>query len=217
VKARTSLEIAERLHKESINNFEADRPAIAAQLAGRAREAILQTIALAKKEAKLEEGAIKAIDRARARLEQARQLLQENRDRQAGQARKFAEEAHAQLLRAHDNMREHLFEIALRLAISSEELSQRAIDILKRDFIAPEFVEREIEKTDEVIEGGFNRCLDHIADADGSLKTRQPAIKAEMVIPGSGHSTCSRQDAHTGDCRNDIAHLPFLPTQVSRS
>ncbi len=62
-KARASLEVATRLHKESVLYLDRNL-ARAAQLAKQAREAILQTIALAKREATLAERAHNAIERA---------------------------------------------------------------------------------------------------------------------------------------------------------
>ncbi|MFQ5512564.1 MAG: hypothetical protein ACE5EO_12020, partial [Candidatus Krumholzibacteriia bacterium] len=156
VKARASLEAAARLHEESVNYFRKGAGGgnllRAAQLAKHAREAILQTIALAKREAKLEQNAFKAMERAGQRLEQAKLLLAENRDRDVLPARKLAEEAQGLLKRARDNMREHLFEVALRLATSSEHLSTRAVAMLKRDFSDVESIEKELEKTDRVLE-----------------------------------------------------------------
>ncbi|UCG52114.1 MAG: hypothetical protein JSW58_00750 [Candidatus Latescibacterota bacterium] len=156
VKARSSLETAMKLHMESVRLFEggpgSGRLQLAAQFALKAREAILQTIALAKKEAKLEENAIKAIERARNRLEQAKHLMDETGNRDLTAARKLIDEARTQLERAQDNMREHLYEIALRLAVSSEQLSSRAIAILKRDLNDPQIVEREILRTDRALE-----------------------------------------------------------------
>ncbi len=149
VKARASLAAAAKLHQASLDYLKVDLLR-AGQLAKHAREAILQTIALAKREAKLEENAFKAMERAAHRLEQAKQLLAESRD--ALPARKLAEEAYGLLRRSQDNMREHLFEVALRLAISSEHLSTRAIAMLKRDFSDLDSIKKELEKTDRVLE-----------------------------------------------------------------
>ena len=150
-KARASLEVATRLHKESVLYLDRNL-ARAAQLAKQAREAILQTIALAKREATLAERAHNAIERAVCRLEQGRQLLAENHDRESLSARKLLEEAQGLLKRARDNMREHLFEVALRLAVSSEQLSTRAIALLRSDFYDPESIAQALEKTDRVLE-----------------------------------------------------------------
>ncbi|MDH3217508.1 MAG: hypothetical protein OEN01_14700 [Candidatus Krumholzibacteria bacterium] len=158
VKARLSLEAAAKLHQHSVmllNTVTTDSNLRdVALVARKAREAILQTIALAKREAKLEESAGKAIERARNRLEQARQLINERDARDAVAARKLTEEAHSQLQRSYDNMREHLYEVSLRLAVSSEQFSSRAITIIRRDFSDAESVERAIAKTERIIERG---------------------------------------------------------------
>jgi hypothetical protein len=180
VKARASLEIAARLHQESIfylNQGAGDGNLLrAGRLARQAREAILQTIALAKREAKLEENAFKAMERAAQRLEQAKHLLAESRDRDALPARKLAEEAHGLLRRAQDNMREHLFEVALRLAVSSEQLSTRAIAMLKRDFSDLDSIEKELEKTNRVLE----RLAEKL-DEDADTKARRMFEEAQEL------------------------------------
>ncbi len=180
VKARASLAAAAKLHQESIfylNQGSGDGNLLrAGRLARQAREAILQTIALAKREAKLEENAFKAMERAAHRLEQAKQLLAESRDRDALPARKLAEEAYGLLGRAQDNMREHLFEVALRLAISSEQLSTRAIAMLKRDFSDLESIEKELEKTDRVLE----RVAEQF-DGDADTKARRMFEEAKEL------------------------------------
>ena len=154
VKARSSLQAGTQLHNESKKLVDAGigdgRYARAAELARRARETLLQTISIARREAKIAERAQTAIERASFRLDDARQRLSASPDSQA--ARKLSEEAHGQLQRAEHNMREHLYESALRLAISSNELSERAIALLKGDIDNPDALLREIEKTDRVIE-----------------------------------------------------------------
>jgi len=153
IKARASLATAAKLHLESSRMiFETQNYSLAAGLVKRTREVLLQTISLAKREAKLEENAFKAIERATRTLEHARQLLDENSSTDMEPARKLVHEAHAQLERSRDNMNEHLYEVAFRLAVSSDQLSRRAITLLKREVGGPEEVEREIEKTDRILE-----------------------------------------------------------------
>lgn len=179
VKARASLAAAAKLHAESIiylNMGTGSNLLRAGQLARHAREAILQTISLAKREAKLEAGAFKAMERAAQRLEQARHLLAENRDHDSLPPRKLVEEAQGLLKRARDNMREHLFEVALRLAITSEQLSARAITMLKRDFSDLESIELELEKTDRVLE----RAADRI-DQDAEPAARKMFEDAQQL------------------------------------
>lgn len=155
-KARLVLEAATKLHRQSMllvasvtTNTDFARAALVTK---KAREAILHTIALAKREAKFEENASKAIERAENRLEQTRKLISEHDGREVQAARKLAGEAHGQLQRSRNNMREHLFEVALRLAVSSEQLSRHAIKTLRRDSADVSSVEREIEQTQRVLD-----------------------------------------------------------------
>jgi len=152
VKARSSLQAATRLHELSKYQAQNDRPGLAAVNAGRARQAILNTINIAKREAKLEEHAMKAIERAGVRLQRARAAFEESGDRDDVPARKLIEEAHHQLQRSRNNMQEHMFGVALRLANASAALSTRAIKTLTREGITQESVLREIERTDNIIE-----------------------------------------------------------------
>ncbi len=152
VKARSSLQAAVKLHELSKAQLLNDRPVLAVASATRARQAILNTINIAKREAKLEEQAMKAMERANVRLQQARAAFEEVGDRDDVPARKLIEEAHHQLQRARNNMQEHMFSVALQLANASAALSTRAITMLKRDGISQESVLREIERTDSVIE-----------------------------------------------------------------
>lgn len=188
-KARSSLSVAQMLHEESVKLYDQGAGSgnllRAAQAAQKAREAILQTIALAKRETRLEESAKKAIERATFRLEQGRQLMQNT----AGDViapRKLLEEARGQLQRAQHNMREHLYEVALRLAVSSEELSARAIALIKRDVTDADWVARELEKTDRVIERLAEQAGDHadpqalrMLDEAQSLQRRAKSAVAE--------------------------------------
>jgi hypothetical protein len=151
VKARTALEVARRLHEGSITELDTGSRAMAGRTAREAREAILRAIAIARQEVKLEEGARKAIERARQRLEHARLALDDSGNRDDVAARKLVEEARAQLQRSHDNMQEHMFEIALRLARASSDLSGRALQMLEREGPEPERLLRELNRTDKIL------------------------------------------------------------------
>ena len=152
-KARASLQTAIHLHQESINLLtNLNRPLLSAQQIKRAREAILRAISLAKQEAKTEESARKAIERAVKRLDLAAALLQETTDNRDHPARKIIEGARVQLQRADDNLQEHLFATALQLALSSESLSNQAIKLLKKDNLDAASVERELNKTGRLLE-----------------------------------------------------------------
>jgi hypothetical protein len=151
-KARTSLDAARQLHIASIKELESDRPLLSARTAQQARNAILKAIQLAKREANLEERALKTIDYAQRRNEVARALLDEVGGGDSTPAGKLIEEATNQLLRAHRNMREHMFEVAIQSANASTDMSNRAIQLLKRDTVGPELVLREIARTEQLLE-----------------------------------------------------------------
>jgi hypothetical protein len=157
-KARSSLGAAEKLHQLSRDLAAAgDRPLLAVRATAAARQAILNTINIAKREARLEENALKSMERAAHRLGQARALYEEYGDRDDLPVRKLLEESAAQLQRARNNMREHLFDVALQLARASTDMSNRAIQMLKRDSLSPEDVFREIERTDTIMERVMSR------------------------------------------------------------
>lgn len=151
VKARTALEVARRLHEGSITEFESGSALRAGRTAREAREAILRAIAIARQEVKLEGNARKAIEHAQQRLEQARLALDDSGNRDDVAPRKLIEEARSQLQRSHDNLQEHMFEIALRLARASSDLSGRALQMLKREDSQPDRLLRELGRTDRIL------------------------------------------------------------------
>jgi len=161
VKARallkTSVTIqmgAKNLFQKSEDNYMNGRRALAEQqmlkardLAFSARESILRAMALAKRESRMENNTLKTMERAVRNLERAMGMLSESSGPEAETARKLIDEARMQLGRARNNMREHMYEVAFRLAKTSDSLSLRAIRILKRELKASDEVEREIRKT----------------------------------------------------------------------
>jgi len=151
-KARASLDAARQLHLASIKELQGDRPAISGRTAQQARNAILKAIQLAKRETKLEEQALKAIDYAHRRNEHARTLLDESGGNDAAPAKKLIDESMNQLLRARGSMSEHMFEVAIQSANASTDMSNRAIQLLKRDVVGPELVLREIARTDQLLD-----------------------------------------------------------------
>lgn len=164
-KARTSLDAARQLQRSAVQNFESARPVISAQLAKRAREAILKTIQLAKRDTKLEEQAQKTIEQASRRNEQARTWYDETSNRDNVPAKKLIDESINQLLRARTNMNQHMFEVAIQAAKASLDLSNRAIALLKRDSIGPDLVRREIARTDRILDRIDDRA-DRIAGTE---------------------------------------------------
>jgi len=162
-KARTSLQVAYKLHQLSKQLAGAgDNLGGAVRATARARQAILNTINIAKREARYEEQAMKAMERARIRLQQAVAMFEDAGRPDDGPARKLIDEARNQLARAHNNLQEHLFDVTLQLANASTDLSTRAIRMLTRDDIGPEFVLREIERTDDLLQriGGIDQSLE---------------------------------------------------------
>ena len=121
-KARTTLQAARQLQEAAKKNFVADQMVQAAKLARLAREAILKSIQLAKREAKMEAQAQKAIEYAGRRNEQARTLFDESGQRDNALVRKLIDESINQLLRARTNMRQHMFEVAFQSANASVDL-----------------------------------------------------------------------------------------------
>lgn len=122
----------------------------AKDLVFKAREAILRTIALAKEEARKEHSALRAMEMARKRLEEAESAARETDSR--GATRKMLEQARIQLERARDNMREHLYGVAFQLARSSEDLSSRALALMRRGRQLRENLSAELDKTEAIVE-----------------------------------------------------------------
>jgi hypothetical protein len=156
-KARSLLETARSLHNQSVTLLEESSPGLAFRTAVRAREVIQQTIAVAKREARVDEQAQKAIERATARLEQARALFEDSGGADPN-VRRLLMEAADNLRRARDQMHQHMFETALRLAVTSSELSSRALRMMRRG--AGDVVD-DIERTQEI--------LDRLTDARPTL------------------------------------------------
>ncbi|MCH7548522.1 MAG: hypothetical protein IH969_03125 [Candidatus Krumholzibacteriota bacterium] len=156
-KARASLEASVKLHQFSKELFAAGDAERAARVTLQARQAILNTINIARREVRLEQTAIRTMERAALRLQQARTLYEEYGQGNDVPVRKLIEEAYNQLQRARDNIREHLFDIARQLARASLDMSNRAIRLLKRDTFSPEDVFREIERTDNIIDRILSR------------------------------------------------------------
>lgn len=161
-KARASLEAARQLHEASLRELAAARPVVSAHTAQQARNAILKAIQLAKRETRLEEQALKTIDHARRRNEMARTLFNEAAGADSEVVKKLIDESINQLMRAQASMREHMFEVAIQSANASIDMSNRAVQLLKRDAVGPELVRREIAHTDRLLDRIDERS--HIID-----------------------------------------------------
>jgi hypothetical protein len=151
-KARASLQTAVLLHKQSLQLVSNQQNLLAGRAVKKAREAVLRAIALAKLEAKTEETAKRTMEKARRRLETAKRAMEEYQGQDIRAAKKLIDQAQDQLYRAMNNMREHLFAAALQLAGSSERLSTQAITLLKKNRQGGGDVERELAKTDRVLQ-----------------------------------------------------------------
>jgi hypothetical protein len=99
-----------------------------------------------------EKKAADSIRRAGERFELAMALTREGRGRNVEPARIILGEAKTQLDHARENFDDEAFESALRFADSSEQLSDRAIDLLRRDVPDPGMVEKEIVRTELLLE-----------------------------------------------------------------
>lgn len=150
VKARGLLATATSLHAQSLGLLDQNQPLMAGRVALRAREVIQQTISVARREARIEGQAARMMERAAMRLEQARAAFEE-----AGHddlnVRRLIVESTDNLRRAREQMQEHMFETALRLAESSLTMSTRAMRLMRRDGRGPDLAE-EIDRTQRVID-----------------------------------------------------------------
>jgi hypothetical protein len=155
VKARSLLETARSLHRQSIALLEQDALLMAGRTAARARDVIQQTIMVARREARVEDQATRMIERATSRLERARSAF-EDAGHAETPARKMLFEATDQLRRAREQMQEHMFETALRLAESSLAMSTRAIRMLHRGGGLSDAGD-ELDRTQRVIDRALDR------------------------------------------------------------
>ncbi len=166
-KARTALEAATRIHQMSREMMMAgNRPMIVARVVKRAREAILGVIQLARRESRLEENALRTIERASVRLEQAQSALEGTDLPPDAPPRRLVDEARGQLDRARAGMHEHLFGVALQLARASHDMATRALRMLRRDAAPAGRLDAELERTDRLIERAADALGDH-ADEQG--------------------------------------------------
>ncbi len=151
VKARLAFDAAQRLHESSKDQLSNDRPVLARAAARKARELILKALATAKSVAILDQGALSNIERARGRLEQARETY-DSAGGNNNAAVKLMDESQQQLQRAESSVREHLFEVAGQLAGGSFKLATQAIQLLREDGGGSDRLLRELERTDSVLE-----------------------------------------------------------------
>jgi hypothetical protein len=163
IKARGLLDTATSLHKQSVGLHERNQNAMAGRTAIRAREVIQQTIAVARRETRVEQQATRMMDRATTRLEQARFAFEETGHDDLN-ARRLILESTDNLRRAREQLQEHMFETSLRLAESSLAMSNRAIRLLRRDGRGPDLAE-EIDRTQRIID----RVTESRASLDASL------------------------------------------------
>ncbi|HEX5132801.1 MAG TPA: hypothetical protein VFX92_09970 [Candidatus Krumholzibacteria bacterium] len=131
-RARSLLQTATSLQRQSEELLANNQLAMAGRVALRAREAIQQTIATAKRDARLEDQTTRVMERAVTRLEQARSVFEES-GRENPNARRLIFESADNLRRAQEQRQEHMFETSLRLAEASLMQSTRAIRMLRRD------------------------------------------------------------------------------------
>jgi hypothetical protein len=206
-KARGSLETARALHKQSVTLLEQDAAGLAARVAFRAREVIQQTIALAKREARIEEQALKAIERAAFRLEQARTAFE---DAGSGDpaARRLIMEASDNLRRAREQLQQHTFEVSLKLAESSASLSLRALRLLRRDAAGAGDVQDELERTEQVLE--------RLADVRATLPPAMLNL-ADRGVELQRHARISAEDGDVAVAREQTLAARNLALRALRA
>jgi tetratricopeptide (TPR) repeat protein len=118
----------------------------------RGRGAVRGPVQLALSDAGPKKDAQKAIDRAGRRYEQARAYYDEDTSGNNLSAGKMIDESSDLLVRARENMRERMFEVATQLANASYDMSSRAIALLNQDTVGPDGVRREISRTDKLLD-----------------------------------------------------------------
>ena len=193
VKARGLLATATSLHAQSLGLLDQNQPLMAGRVALRAREVIQQTISVARREARIEGQAARMMERAAMRLEQARAAFEEAGHDDVN-VRRMIVESTDNLRRAREQMQEHMFETALRLAESSLTMSTRAMRLMRRDGRGPDLAE-EIDRTQRVIDRvtesrplpdpALERMIDQAIElqrrAARSAEQGEPAVAVEQT------------------------------------
>ncbi len=182
--ARRVLGQAADLHQRSWRLFEQGRMIEALAVARRARDAMWHAVRVAREAMGLEE-------RIRIRAERFRdqhgQLMERAREMNNQQALEFLERASRQAGRARDIYHQGDFKLAWKLLEQAGDLMQRAARLLA-DGAGPERLERELERTRELIDRTRDRLGSEATEGQRRLLAEaEEALQRSLTARDQGH------------------------------
>jgi hypothetical protein len=149
-RARTVLERAVDLQRSAWSQLQERRPRVAVGLTMEARDVAKRALRLAHEDASMHTRALRELEKAWEALQRARELLGES---------PLLHEAQQQIERGRAQYHEQNYEPAMRLAISAQRLVRQALGSTDG---GPDRVQRELERTDRLIE----RAREAVGDTD---------------------------------------------------
>ncbi len=147
-RARVVLKKAVELHQHSLRLLDKQRFFQARQISGRARSGAQHAVKLARESFGLEEQARTRLERFREFHDQLAERIQESDDRQA---QHFLREAQRQALKAHEQFRQHNYDLVLSLIEPAEALLKRVARLLFEGG-GEQRLENDFERTRELID-----------------------------------------------------------------
>jgi hypothetical protein len=147
-RAHLLLEQAKRLQITAWENFRTGRPLIAARMTFEARVVAQRAIGFAREDLSVRNRAVRELEIANTLLDDVKDRILENGN---ATARRFLDEARAQIDRGRTQLGEQHYDAALRLALSAQRLLRRAMRLIE-DSGGAGHAEMELERTDSILE-----------------------------------------------------------------
>jgi hypothetical protein len=114
-----------------------------------ARREALKAIRIAREQSSYEEESARLLGQTASLLDEARRILSEKPD---PRRERLLDQATAQLERAREQDRIRHFQVSIRLSQNAERLTRQAMDVGGSGEVAGERLERELARTDQLIE-----------------------------------------------------------------
>ena len=140
-----------------------------------ARREALKAIRIAREQSSYEEESARLLGQAGALLDEARRILSEKPD---PRRERLLDQATAQLERAREQDRIRHFQVSIRLSQNAERLTRQAMDAGGSGEMAGERLERELARTDRLIERAHTFIGDGGRDEDRRLLEQATAVQA---------------------------------------
>jgi len=147
-RAHLLLEQAKRLQTTAWENFRSGRVLLAARITFEARVVAQRAIGFAREDVSVRNRAVRELEIAHTLLDDIKDRILESGNQTA---RRFLEEARAQIDRGRTQLGEQHYDAALRLALSSQRLLRRAMRLIE-DSGGAGRAEMELERTNSILE-----------------------------------------------------------------